>query len=133
MQGVLSAPPPKAAKRIACSSDFLTFSLRNVKSIKKENTFLPSPWGLSKASGFFYWSENGRRKGEYVARRNQNTFIKRQKELKRVRKAKEKMARRQGKKVEDTHTFEGPLPESVSPEDDSASATELEKIADPGT
>jgi hypothetical protein len=32
-----------------------------------------------------------------MARRNQNTFLKRQKEMERVRKAKEKMARRQGK------------------------------------
>ena len=34
-----------------------------------------------------------------MARRNQNTFLKRQKEMERVRKAKEKMARRQGKVI----------------------------------
>ena len=50
-----------------------------------------------------------------MARRNQNSFIKRQKKLKRVRKAKEKMARRQGKKVADEHTFDGPPPEKESP------------------
>ncbi|HYA15433.1 MAG TPA: hypothetical protein VEF33_13945 [Syntrophales bacterium] len=33
-----------------------------------------------------------------MARQSQNKFIKRQKELERMRKAKEKMARRQGKK-----------------------------------
>jgi len=33
-----------------------------------------------------------------MARRNQNTFLKRQKEIERVRKAKEKMDRRHGKK-----------------------------------
>jgi len=33
-----------------------------------------------------------------MARRNQNTFQKRQKEIERKRKAKEKMERRQGKK-----------------------------------
>jgi hypothetical protein len=33
-----------------------------------------------------------------MARRNQNTFMKRQKEIERKRKAKEKMERRQGKK-----------------------------------
>lgn len=33
-----------------------------------------------------------------MARRNQNTFLKRQKEIERMRKAKEKMDRRHGKK-----------------------------------
>ena len=62
-----------------------------------------------------------------MARRNQNSFIKRQKELKRVRKAKEKMARRQGKKLVDEHTFEGPLPEQVSSqESDDSPAAETE-------
>lgn len=59
-----------------------------------------------------------------MARRNQNSFIKRQKELKRVRKAKEKMARRQGKKLSDEHTFEGPLPEKVLPAEDDGSHSE---------
>ena len=36
-----------------------------------------------------------------MARRNQNTFLKRKKEMERVRKAKEKMDRRQGKKPEE--------------------------------
>ena len=50
-----------------------------------------------------------------MARRNQNAFIKRQKEIKRLKKAREKMARRHGKKLEDTRTFEGPHPDSLSP------------------
>lgn len=34
-----------------------------------------------------------------MARKNRNTFLKRQKEIERMRKAREKMARRQGKKA----------------------------------
>ena len=65
-----------------------------------------------------------------MARRNQNSFIKRQKELKRVRKAKEKMARRHGKKLADEYTFEGPLPEKESPaEGDGSPAEEQEGSA----
>jgi hypothetical protein len=40
-----------------------------------------------------------------MARRNQNTFLKRQKEIARVRKAKEKMDRRHGKKSEEEPRF----------------------------
>ena len=36
-----------------------------------------------------------------MAKRNQNTFFKRQKEIKRKQEAQEKMARRQGKKKQD--------------------------------
>ena len=42
-----------------------------------------------------------------MARRNQNTFLKRQKEIARVRKAKEKMDRRHGKKPEEEPRFGG--------------------------
>ena len=54
--------------------------------------------GLPKDSGCYFpgldspWQEGG-----FMARRNQNTFLKRQKEIERVRKAKEKMDRRHGK------------------------------------
>ena len=62
-----------------------------------------------------------------MARNNQNAFLKRQKEIKRVRKAKEKMARRHGKKIEDGHTFEGPYVERAAPpEDESAPKAEPE-------
>jgi hypothetical protein len=61
-----------------------------------------------------------------VARRSQNAFLKRQKELKRLRKAKEKMAKRQGKSIEDLYTFEGPVappsPYSETPADPDAPA-----------
>lgn len=40
-----------------------------------------------------------------MARRNQNTFLKRQKEIERVRKAKEKMDRRHGKKSKEEEPF----------------------------
>lgn len=36
-----------------------------------------------------------------MAKRNQNTFLKRQKEIKRQQKAQEKMARRHGQKTQD--------------------------------
>lgn len=62
-----------------------------------------------------------------MARRNQNAFLKRQKELKRVRKAQEKMARRHGKKVENLSVFEGPSPESQPPQDSGAAGS-----VDPG-
>jgi hypothetical protein len=69
-----------------------------------------------------------------VARRNQNSFIKRQKELKRVRKAKEKMARRHGKKIDDGRSFEGPLPERSSPpESGKLPGGDSERTADSGS
>jgi hypothetical protein len=62
-----------------------------------------------------------------MAGRNQNTFIKRQKEIKRVRKAKEKMARRHGKTLDDGHSLERPLLERpAAPEEKSAPDTEPE-------
>jgi hypothetical protein len=52
-----------------------------------------------------------------MARQSQNKFIKRQKELERMRKAKEKMVRRQGKKDRVTESDEAPA--SVEPADQS--------------
>jgi hypothetical protein len=42
-----------------------------------------------------------------MAKRNQNTFFKRQKEIKRRQEAQEKMARRQGKKKQEEQEGEG--------------------------
>jgi hypothetical protein len=53
-----------------------------------------------------------------MARQSQNTFIKRQKELERIRKAKEKMARRQGKENKRTESDSSQLSEQ-SPENTS--------------
>jgi hypothetical protein len=54
--------------------------------------------GLPEVSGCsFPVLDSPRQEGGIMARRNQNTFLKRQKEIERVRKAKEKMDRRQGK------------------------------------
>jgi hypothetical protein len=50
-----------------------------------------------------------------MARQSQNKFIKRQKELERMRKAKEKMLRRQGKKDKEMESDEAPA--SVEPTD----------------
>lgn len=78
-----------------------------------------------------------------MARRSQNAFLKRQKELKRLRKAREKMARRQGKTLDNLNTFEGPAPPpssfSENPADpdapdapaDSEAAAGTEAPADP--
>jgi hypothetical protein len=52
-----------------------------------------------------------------MARQSQNKFIKRQKELERMRKAKEKMVRRQGKKDRVTESDEAPA--SAEPADQS--------------
>ena len=56
-----------------------------------------------------------------MARRNQNTFLKRQKEIERMRKAKEKMDKRQGKVIKrEEESFGAPSDEPVeglSPED----------------
>jgi len=46
-----------------------------------------------------------------MAKRNQNTFFKRQKEIKRRQEAQEKMARRQGKKKQEEQ--EGPEGEGI--------------------
>lgn len=63
-----------------------------------------------------------------MARRNQNTFLKRQKEIERMRKAKEKMDRRQGKVVKkEEDPFGAPSDEPVdglSPEDQPAGEAE---------
>ncbi|MCX5827239.1 MAG: hypothetical protein NTV58_04460 [Deltaproteobacteria bacterium] len=50
-----------------------------------------------------------------MAKRNQNTFFKRQKEIKRRQDAQEKMARRQGKKKQDEQ--EGEEMQLVAPAD----------------
>lgn len=55
-----------------------------------------------------------------MARRSQNAFLKRQKELKRLRKAREKMARRQGKTLDNLNTFEGPAPPMSSSSENTA-------------
>ena len=64
-----------------------------------------------------------------MARRNQNTFLKRQKEMERVRKAKEKMARRQGKVLtEEVPSWAGRVAEpSAAPEE--ATATDESSAA----
>jgi hypothetical protein len=48
-----------------------------------------------------------------MARQSQNKFIKRQKELERMRKAKEKMLRRQSKKDKAPESDEAPAPVEV--------------------
>jgi hypothetical protein len=57
---------------------------------------LPGP--VKGVWGFFLTRTVGEQERRTMARRDQNTFIKRQKEIERVRKAKEKMDRRHGKK-----------------------------------
>jgi hypothetical protein len=59
-----------------------------------------------------------------MAKRNQNTFFKRQKEIKRRQEAQEKMARRQGKKKQDElagqEGLEGEDGQLVTPEPEPA-------------
>lgn len=58
-----------------------------------------------------------------MAKRNQNTFFKRQKEIKRRQEAQEKMARRQGKKKQDElEGQEGEDMQLVAPEPEPADA-----------
>ena len=73
-----------------------------------------------------------------MARRNQNTFLKRQKEMERVRKAKEKMARRQGKVLTEevpswapkVATSQEPDGAAVAEESSEASSEETAKESD---
>ncbi len=65
-----------------------------------------------------------------MARRNQNTFLKRQKEMERVRKAKEKMDRRHGKKSSEEEPVWGALSAGPSPDPDEATVSE-ESSPDP--
>ena len=73
-----------------------------------------------------------------MARRNQNTFLKRQKEMERVRKAKEKMARRQGKVLTEevpswapkVATSQEPEGDTVAEESSEASSEETAKESD---
>jgi hypothetical protein len=74
--------------------------------------FVKSPGPVKGFWGFFRVLTVRDEKGGGMARRNQNTFIKRQKEIERVRKAKEKMARRQGKRSRE----EGPAGVTLSDE-----------------
>jgi hypothetical protein len=64
-----------------------------------------------------------------MARRNQNTFLKRQKEMERVRKAKEKMARRQGKVLTEEVPSWAARVNAPAPDPDGAAATEPEGAA----
>jgi len=59
--------------------------------------------------------------GRNMARKNRNSFLKRQKEMERVRKAKEKMNRRQGKVA--------PVAEMVPPPMSDGSSEELAPVA----
>ena len=59
-----------------------------------------------------------------MARRNQNTFLKRQKEIERVRKAKEKMDRRQGKKSTEDDLYGYGRPVSAKATEDPDGVTE---------
>ena len=59
-----------------------------------------------------------------MARRNQNTFLKRQKEMERVRKAKEKMARRQGKVLTEEEPVRVSMVDEPSQESDGAAVSE---------
>ena len=59
-----------------------------------------------------------------MARRNQNTFLKRQKEMERVRKAKEKMARRQGKVLTEDGSVRAAVVAGPSQDPDGATVSE---------
>ena len=61
-----------------------------------------------------------------MARRDQNTFIKRQKEIERVRKAKEKMDRRHGKKNKLEELEATPPPLEATGESDGEGETDAE-------
>jgi hypothetical protein len=90
-------------------------------------TSLPGP---AKGAWVSFWETIRKNTGEKVARRSQNAFLKRQKELKRLRKAREKMARRQGKNIDDLNTFEGPAPPAGAapePAEDAQSAAGKEE------
>ena len=61
-----------------------------------------------------------------MARRNQNTFLKRQKEMKRVRKAKEKMDRRQGRMSREEDPVEFSIPDDTPSNPENTAGTDPE-------
>jgi hypothetical protein len=75
----------------------------------------------------------GEQERRTMARRDQNTFIKRQKEIERVRKAKEKMDRRQGKKNKAEELEASPAPVESTEEADGEGGTDAATETAPET